>query len=175
MKATLSEVIEGEKPFRYDFFFAVRRMMDYANQSRGRFNARQYCLYTGLQLEELHEKMLHLFHAAPSTLDDPEVTKLLSSMLEMAGRFRNGIYTEVCQKAWDQNAEALLDDDVDQMVVTVGAMETFGGNVQGALQEVTDANLAKFPNGKATIDANGKIVKPEGWQPPNLAPFTGKA
>jgi predicted HAD superfamily Cof-like phosphohydrolase len=46
-----------------------------------------------------------------------------------------------------------------------------GANVEGAAAEVSRANLAKFPNGVAVRDANGKVVKPEDWKAPDLKPF----
>jgi predicted HAD superfamily Cof-like phosphohydrolase len=63
-----------------------------------------------------------------------------------------------------------LDACMDMIWVILGycAMNNF--NVQGAWNEVAATNLNKIdPNtGKVIKNANGKVMKPDGWQPPNL-------
>lgn len=60
---------------------------------------------------------------------------------------------------------------VDIMVVTVGSSHTLGVNLGPCWQEVMQTNWAKFPNGEVLHDETGKITKPEGWLPPDLAPI----
>jgi len=48
-----------------------------------------------------------------------------------------------------------------------------GADVVGAIDEVARANLEKV-GPDSTTDSNGKIIKPEGWEPPNLEPFIYK-
>ena len=42
-----------------------------------------------------------------------------------------------------------------------------------AIKRVNIANLAKVPEGKTRFDANGKIMKPEGWKAPDITEFFG--
>jgi predicted HAD superfamily Cof-like phosphohydrolase len=48
-----------------------------------------------------------------------------------------------------------------------------GYKVDEAWAEVARSNLAKIDptTGKVTKRADGKVLKPEGWTPPNLTPF----
>jgi predicted HAD superfamily Cof-like phosphohydrolase len=66
-----------------------------------------------------------------------------------------------------------LDALVDILVVTIGAIHSLGANAEGAWQEVMRSNLAKIDpeTGLVRRREDGKILKPEGWMPPNLEPF----
>ena len=49
-------------------------------------------------------------------------------------------------------------------------------NVEGAWNEVARSNLSKIDptTGKVNKRNDGKVMKPEGWTPPNLKPFVKK-
>lgn len=66
-----------------------------------------------------------------------------------------------------------LDALIDIIVVSIGAMHSMGVDVEAAWNEVMKSNLAKIDpaTGMVTKRADGKILKPEGWQPPNLSQF----
>jgi len=66
-----------------------------------------------------------------------------------------------------------LDALVDILVVTIGAIYSLGIDPQAAWDEVMRTNLAKIDpiTGKVVKRADGKVLKPEGWQPPNLGKF----
>ena len=66
-----------------------------------------------------------------------------------------------------------LDALVDMMVVILGAAHSMGYDAEGAWNEVMKTNFAKVDpeTGKVRKREDGKILKPEGWQPPQLAPF----
>lgn len=66
-----------------------------------------------------------------------------------------------------------LDALIDILVVTIGAIRTGGFDGEGAWQEVMKTNFAKIDpeTGKVRKREDGKVLKPEGWLPPNLAPF----
>lgn len=68
-----------------------------------------------------------------------------------------------------------LDALVDILVVTMGAIRAGGFDGEGAWNEVMRTNFAKIdPNtGKVRKREDGKVLKPEGWEPPNLANFIG--
>ena len=66
-----------------------------------------------------------------------------------------------------------LDALIDILVVTIGAIHSMGADAQGAWDEVMRTNLAKIDpqTGLVRRREDGKILKPPGWQPPNLAPY----
>lgn len=64
----------------------------------------------------------------------------------------------------------LADGLVDLVYVAIGAALRHGIDFDACWREVHRSNMAKFPGGKV-IRKNGKIMKPEGWTPPNLAPI----
>jgi len=70
-----------------------------------------------------------------------------------------------------------LDALVDILVVTIGAIHSMGANAQGAWDEVMTTNFAKVDaqTGKVRKREDGKVLKPENWQPPNLRSFITKA
>jgi len=66
-----------------------------------------------------------------------------------------------------------LDALIDILVVTIGAIHSMGADAEGAWQEVMRSNLAKIDaeTGKVRKRQDGKVLKPDGWEPPNLEPF----
>ena len=69
-----------------------------------------------------------------------------------------------------------LDALVDILVVTIGAIHSMGADAEGAWKEVMSTNFAKIDKdtGKVRKREDGKVLKPIGWEPPNLAPFLNK-
>ena len=67
---------------------------------------------------------------------------------------------------------ALLDAICDTIVTLQGLAEGLGCNLVGAYNEVMRSNLSKImPDGKVHKNSYGKIMKPEGYRPPNLLPY----
>lgn len=66
-----------------------------------------------------------------------------------------------------------LDALIDILVVTIGALHSGGFDVEGAWQEVMRSNLSKIDptTGKVKKREDGKVLKPEGFSPPNLKPY----
>ena len=66
-----------------------------------------------------------------------------------------------------------LDALIDILVVTIGALHSIGADVEGAWKEVIDNNATKInpTTGKVNKRDDGKVLKPEGWTPPNLEQF----
>lgn len=66
-----------------------------------------------------------------------------------------------------------LDALVDILVVTMGAIRAAGWDSEAAWNEVMKTNFAKVDptTGKVIKRADGKVLKPEGWQAPQLAQF----
>ena len=70
-----------------------------------------------------------------------------------------------------------LDALIDILVVTIGAIHSGGFDAEGAWKEVMNTNFAKIDKetGKVRKREDGKVLKPQGWTPPNLEPFVAKA
>lgn len=66
-----------------------------------------------------------------------------------------------------------LDALVDILVVTIGAIRAAGWDGEAAWKEVMNTNFAKIDadTGKVRKREDGKVLKPEGWQAPELAQF----
>jgi predicted HAD superfamily Cof-like phosphohydrolase len=75
-----------------------------------------------------------------------------------------------------QTAEDDLDALIDILVVTIGAIHSLGADAEGAWKEVMRTNFAKIDKdtGKVRKREDGKVLKPQGWTPPDLKPFVTK-
>jgi predicted HAD superfamily Cof-like phosphohydrolase len=69
-----------------------------------------------------------------------------------------------------------LDALIDILVVTIGAIHSAGFDAEGAWKEVMRTNFAKIDKetGKVRKREDGKVLKPLGWNPPNLKDFLKK-
>lgn len=69
-----------------------------------------------------------------------------------------------------------LDALIDILVVTIGTIHSMGSDAEGAWKEVMQTNFAKIDKetGKVRKREDGKVLKPTGWEPPNLKPFLNK-
>jgi predicted HAD superfamily Cof-like phosphohydrolase len=81
------------------------------------------------------------------------------------------------QTAVDQNDRVeQLDALIDIMVVTVGAVQSLGVDGEGAWKEVMSTNFSKIDSltGRVRKREDGKVLKPTGWQPPELAKYINR-
>ena len=91
------------------------------------------------------------------------------------------MYLGLIKEEYDELITAIFDDDkveqldalVDILVVTMGAIRAGGFDGAGAWREVMATNFAKIDRetGKVHKREDGKVLKPEGWTPPNLSPY----
>ena len=88
----------------------------------------------------------------------------------------NLIEEEYNELSTAQDKTEALDALIDILVVTIGAIHSMGADAEGAWKEVMRTNFAKIDSktGKVRKREDGKVLKPEGWQPPNLKPYTDK-
>ena len=79
-------------------------------------------------------------------------------------------YHEFCNA---QSHTDSLDACMDMIWVILGYCYMQGWDVEGAWNEVARSNLAKINSetGKVIKNENGKVMKPEGWTPPDLTSF----
>lgn len=118
---------------------------------RNPFRDQQYFMQASEQSLEYHKKQLEMY----LNLVEEEFNEL-----DMARSFND--HTEQ------------LDALVDIIVVAIGAIISMGVDPQRAWNEVIATNIAKIDpkTGKVRKRADGKVLKPEGWQPPDLSKFT---
>jgi predicted HAD superfamily Cof-like phosphohydrolase len=74
------------------------------------------------------------------------------------------------------NNVEILDALTDILVVTIGALHSMGADAEGAWKQVMMTNFAKIDKdtGKVRKREDGKVLKPQGWTPPDLKPFVKK-
>lgn len=154
-----------------DLFNAVHGFMQVAGQSTGRFNARQAALYTGLQLEELGEQIEVIMEGCLTEGDREHLRPLAITLRRFAKEFRDGFHSGDIMRC---DHAKLIDGQFDSAWVAIGALVSTSPNPDGAIAHGTYTNLDKFVDGKAIKDANGKVQKRPGWQPPDFEPYTDK-
>jgi predicted HAD superfamily Cof-like phosphohydrolase len=83
---------------------------------------------------------------------------------------------ELNQAIINKDRTEMLDALIDILVVTIGAIHSMGADAEGAWKEVMKTNFAKIDKdtGKVRKREDGKVLKPLGWEPPNLKPFLEK-
>jgi len=83
---------------------------------------------------------------------------------------------ELNQAIINKDRTEMLDALIDILVVTIGAIHSMGADAEGAWKEVMKTNFAKIDKetGKVRKREDGKVLKPLGWEPPNLKPYLEK-
>lgn len=91
------------------------------------------------------------------------------------------LYLKLIHEEYSEFKDALADDDdaeqldacFDMMWVIVGYMKARGWDCENAWDEGAKSNLSKIDpvTGKVIRREDGKILKPEGWKPPDFAKF----
>jgi predicted HAD superfamily Cof-like phosphohydrolase len=94
------------------------------------------------------------------------------------------LYLDLMDEEWKELKAALLMENrveqldalLDFIVVTTGAIHSAGFDAEGAWKEVMATNFAKIDKetGKVRKREDGKVLKPVGWVPPELAPYVSK-
>lgn len=129
-------------------------------------SVRQAAFYTGMQLEEVAEKLAEVFGPG-------DYASALIGALQATGEmFKKGAYDKHVFDALYARPHAMLDADCDLIWVSIGAAASQGANIEKAYAEVGRANWDKFPGGVVTRDpVTGKVLKPHGWVGPKLLQF----
>jgi predicted HAD superfamily Cof-like phosphohydrolase len=89
------------------------------------------------------------------------------------------LLTEECDEAIEAMSEAragspadvahVAKELADVLVVTYGAALEWGIDLVAVMDAVHESNMAKVgPGGKVQRRADGKVLKPDGWQPPDI-------
>jgi predicted HAD superfamily Cof-like phosphohydrolase len=110
--------------------------------------------------------------------------KFMRACDQTVGEFNNeqfSLYLNLIREEYNELFEANAEDDrlemldamIDILVVTVGAIHSMGADAEGAWKEVMATNFNKIDkqSGRVRKREDGKVLKPQGWVAPNLAPF----
>jgi len=85
-------------------------------------------------------------------------------------------YKEFVSALHDKDEPEMLDACMDMIWVILGFCHMKGYDIGGAWDEVVKTNMAKVDpaTGKVRRREDGKILKPEGWKPPDMTKFIKK-
>ena len=110
--------------------------------------------------------------------------KFMTASDQSVGEFNEAqykLYLDLMEEEWKELQVALdsndrieqLDALLDFIVVTIGAIHSAGFDGEGGWKEVIGTNLAKIDKetGKVRKREDGKVLKPQGWTPPDLKPY----
>ena len=88
--------------------------------------------------------------------------------------YANSIEEEYDEFCGAQTQVEALDACMDMIWVILGYCYMQGYDVDGAWKEVARSNLAKInpETGKVIKNEHGKVMKPDGWTPPQLEQYT---
>ena len=107
---------------------------------------------------------------------DQSVDKFNEQQYSMYINLIDEEHQELLEATLAEDRVEQLDALIDILVVTIGAIHSMGADAEGAWKEVMKTNFAKIDKetGKVRKREDGKVLKPVGWMPPELAPFVGK-
>lgn len=107
---------------------------------------------------------------------DQSVDGLNEKQFEMYKNLIEEEFNELVTAEDNKDPVEQLDALIDILVVTIGALHSMGADAEGAWKEVMKTNFAKIDKetGKVRKREDGKVLKPVGWSPPELAPFVTK-
>ena len=105
-------------------------------------------------------------HHANKPVDHNDLSNLYLKLIEEE-------YKEFLEAVQESDEIEQLDACMDMIWVILGYCKMKGFDVYGAWNEVARSNLAKIDiqTGKVVKNEAGKVMKPEGWQPPQLDKF----
>jgi predicted HAD superfamily Cof-like phosphohydrolase len=107
---------------------------------------------------------------------DQSVDKFDEKQYSMYIKLIDEEHQELLEATLAEDPIEQLDALIDILVVTIGAIHSMGADAEGAWKEVMKTNFAKIDKdtGKVRKREDGKVLKPIGWVPPELAPYLSK-
>ncbi len=110
--------------------------------------------------------------------------KFMKACDQSVAEYNEEQYTLYCNLIREEFQELLdsttakddLDALIDILVVTIGAIHSLGAGAEGAWKEGMRTNFAKIDKdtGKVRKREDGKVLKPQGWTPPELEQYLSK-
>ena len=80
-------------------------------------------------------------------------------------------YAEYCLGEYNNDLVEIADALADMIYIICGTAVSYGIPLDKVFEEVHNSNMAKFVDGKVLRREDGKILKPEGWRPPDIQKF----
>ena len=82
-------------------------------------------------------------------------------------------YQELMDAVYEEDDTEICDACFDLMWVIIGYMHSRGWDTENIWDEGAQSNLAKIDrtSGKVLKRKDGKVMKPEGWRPPDFSKF----
>jgi len=77
-------------------------------------------------------------------------------------------YEEYIQGECKNDLENIAKELADIIYIVCGTAASYGIPLDRVFDEVHKSNMAKLVDGKPVRRADGKILKPDGWKPPNI-------
>ena len=113
-----------------------------------------------------------------------DVVKFIEACEQEKNEKNTTLYKNLIREEFDEFIKAYLENDdegqldgcMDLIWVILGYCYMKGFDVDGAWNEVARSNLSKIDpvTGKVNKRKDGKVLKPEGWTPPQLKEFIKK-
>lgn len=117
-------------------------------------------------LKEFHSSF-KLAMADKPTLADSDLKKLRQDLMDEE-------VTELREAVEDDDIVEIADALADIVYIAYGTAVAYGIDLDAVIKEVHGTNMAKLgPDGQPIYREDGKVMKPEGWVPPNIAKVLG--
>lgn len=111
-------------------------------------------------LREFHQVFGAAMQDRPAQIDD--------ATFDLRVKLMHEEFNELMTAMVAQDLTEIADACADLCYVVIGTAVAYGIPLDRVWEEVHRSNMAKAPGGKATYRSDGKVLKPDGWQPPNI-------
>lgn len=111
-------------------------------------------------VKEFHKAFNHPYSDKPKSMDVDRAKKRYSWMLEEINEFLDAVE--------EQDIVEQADAMIDVMYFALGTLVEMGIEPKNLFDIVQNANMSKlWSDGKPHYKADGKVMKPEGWEDPH--------
>lgn len=110
---------------------------------------------------EFYNVISHKLMPTTPTLPNEEERLLRFKLLEEE-------FVEYTEAEDNDDIVEIADALADIIYIACGTAISYGIDLNAVFKEVHRSNMAKFVDGKVLRRADGKIIKPEGWTPPDI-------
>lgn len=126
-------------------------------------------------LEHLHDKAFKAGLSMWAKLIDEECNEELLRTVNERLLADSALTLDEKKREYDiETLTHIADGGIDTIYVVLGMLNYLGIPVQEIWDEVQSTNMAKAVDGKILRRADGKILKPEGWRPPDIKAIIAK-
>jgi len=115
------------------------------------------------------------FHTA-FNLPNNSIPELPSTeQRELRGKLLTEEFREYIDAEADNDLVEIADALADIIYIACGTANVYGIPLKKVFDEVHRSNMRKLQDGKPLYREDGKVMKPEGWKPPNIKRIIDKA